>query len=57
MEETVQRRKLVRDVSQKVSLQLFDREGIIYNKGDLADSIYLVVRGSVSLCLPRLTSA
>jgi CRP-like cAMP-binding protein len=52
MEDMTQKNKLIRDVNKNVKLLHYDQDAIIYNKGEVSDSIYMVIKGSVSLCLP-----
>lgn len=52
MEDPVQKTKLIRDVNKNIQLKLYDEEAIIYDKGDVAECIYMVIKGTVSLCLP-----
>lgn len=39
---------------KNIHLRLYDEDANIYNKGDISESIYLVIKGEVSLCLPVL---
>jgi len=36
MEDSIQRIKLVRDVSKTIQVKLFDQEAILFDKGDIA---------------------
>ena len=37
---------------KNLSVKLYDEHAIIYNKGDASESIFMVVKGVVALCLP-----
>ena len=37
---------------KNIELKVYDAEAIIYNKGDISESMYMVIKGAVSLCLP-----
>lgn len=52
LEDPVQKNKIIRDVGKALRLMSFGEEAVIYNKGEIATSIYMVIKGQVSLCLP-----
>jgi hypothetical protein len=43
---------MIRDVNKNLQLKIYDEDAIIYNKGEVASSFFMVVKGNVSLCLP-----
>lgn len=52
LEDPVQKNKIIRDVGKALRLIAFCEGAVIYNKGEIASSIYMVIKGQVSLCLP-----
>jgi hypothetical protein len=52
MEDPIQRNKIIRDVGRALRLKAYDEEAVIYNKGENSISIYMVIKGNVSLCMP-----
>lgn len=52
LEDPVQKSKIIRDVGKALRLIAFDERAVIYSKGESAASIYMVIKGHVSLCMP-----
>lgn len=52
LEDPHQRNKLVRDVMRSLKVETVETGVPLYSKGDPAESIFMVLRGAVSLCLP-----
>ena len=52
LEDPVQKHKLIRDVNKNLQLKLYDEGAVIYNRGEVSEGFYMVIKGKVSLCLP-----
>jgi CRP-like cAMP-binding protein len=55
--DPVQKIKIIRDVSKALRLKSYGFDDIIYNKGENSTSIYIVIKGNVSLCMPIFKGA
>lgn len=52
LEDPIQRHKLIRDVTKNLQLKLYDEGALVYSRGEIAQSLYMVIRGRVSLRMP-----
>jgi CRP-like cAMP-binding protein len=52
LDDPIQHRKLLRDVNKNLQLKLYDEGATVYARGEVAESLYLVIRGHVSLIMP-----
>jgi len=52
LEDPVQKNKIIRDITKTVNLKIYEEDSVIYGKGESSTSIYMVIKGAVSQCVP-----
>lgn len=52
LDDPIQRSKLLRDVGKNIVLKQYDEGAVVYERGEIATSLFMVIKGEVSLCLP-----
>jgi CRP-like cAMP-binding protein len=51
LEDPIQKIKIIRDIIKTVHLKIYEEGAVIYGKGESSTSIYMVIKGAVSLCV------